>query len=97
MYRDCRLLSRRIHGRRVVVDVEARVVRFSQGEFEVSIPNGVREQLISGNWDSLRRQLLDAEEDVVGLAAGLPYTASLLLFVKRKTLQRWDGSLCLIV
>mgnify|MGYP006229590531 FL=1 len=59
----------------ITVDVEARVVRFSQGEFEVSIPNGVREQLISGNWDSLG-QLLDAEEDVAALAAGLPYTAS---------------------
>ncbi|MEE2628120.1 MAG: 3-isopropylmalate dehydratase small subunit [Candidatus Latescibacterota bacterium] len=59
----------------ITVDVEARVVRFSQGEFEVSIPKGVREQLISGNWDSLG-QLLDAEEDVAALAAGLPYTAS---------------------
>ena len=59
----------------VVVDVEARVVRFSQGEFEVSIPNGVREQLVSGNWDSLG-QLLDVQEDVALLAAGLPYTSS---------------------
>ena len=60
---------------KVVVDVEARIVRFSEGEFEVSIPNGVREQLVSGNWDSLG-QLLDAQEDVAALAAGLPYTAS---------------------
>ena len=59
----------------VVVDVEARVLRFDQGEFKVSIPNGVREQLVSGNWDSLG-QLLDAQENVVGLAAGLPYTTS---------------------
>jgi 3-isopropylmalate/(R)-2-methylmalate dehydratase small subunit len=60
---------------KVVVDVEARIVRFSEGEFEVSIPNGVREQLVSGNWDSLG-QLLDAQEEVAALAAGLPYTAS---------------------
>ena len=59
----------------VVVDVQARVVRFGQGEFEVSIPNGVREQLVSGNWDSLG-QLLDVQEDVAVLAAGLPYTSS---------------------
>ncbi len=59
----------------IVVDVEARTVRFDGGEIAVSIPNGVREQLVSGNWDSLG-QLLDAEEDVQALAAKLPYATA---------------------
>ncbi len=59
----------------IVVDVEARTVRFDGGEIAVSIPSGVREQLVSGNWDSLG-QLLDAEEEVKALAAKLPYAKS---------------------
>ena len=56
----------------VTVDVEACIVCFSGREIDVSIPDGVREQLISGNWDSLG-QLLDAEKEVDALATGLPY------------------------
>jgi 3-isopropylmalate/(R)-2-methylmalate dehydratase small subunit len=59
----------------VVVDVDARSVRFEGGEIAVSIPNGVREQLVSGNWDSLG-QLLDADSEVAALAAKLPYATS---------------------
>jgi 3-isopropylmalate/(R)-2-methylmalate dehydratase small subunit len=59
----------------VVVDVDARSVRFDGGEIAVSIPNGVREQLVSGNWDSLG-QLLDADSEVAALAAKLPYATS---------------------
>jgi 3-isopropylmalate/(R)-2-methylmalate dehydratase small subunit len=59
----------------VVVDVDARSVRFEGGEIAVSIPNGVREQLVSGNWDSLV-QLLDADSEVAALAAKLPYATS---------------------
>lgn len=57
----------------IEVDLEARVVRYSGGEIAVEIPDGAREQLVSGNWDSLG-QLLDAEEAVVATAKGLPYT-----------------------
>ncbi len=59
----------------VVVDVDARSVCFEGGEIAVSIPNGVREQLVSGNWDSLG-QLLDADSEVAALAAKLPYATS---------------------
>jgi 3-isopropylmalate/(R)-2-methylmalate dehydratase small subunit len=59
----------------VVVDVDARSVRFEGGEITASIPNGVREQLVSGNWDSLG-QLLDADSEVAALAAKLPYATS---------------------
>lgn len=57
----------------VEVDLEARIVRYSGGEIAVEIADGAREQLVSGNWDSLG-QLLDAEEAVAATAKSLPYT-----------------------
>jgi len=63
----------------VTVDVEARIVCFSGKEIDVSIPDGVREQLVSGNWDSLG-QLWDAEKEVDALAAELPYTTSFVAY-----------------
>ena len=59
----------------VEVDLEARVVRYSGGEIAVEIPDGAREQLVSGKWDSLG-QLLDAEQAVAAKAKSLPYTTS---------------------
>ncbi len=59
----------------IAVDIEARIVRYKGGEIAVEISDGAREQLVSGNWDSLG-QLLDAEEAVAATAKNLPYTTA---------------------
>ena len=57
----------------LVVDLEARKVRYVGGAVAADIADGPREQFIKGNWDSLG-QLLDAGDLIGETAAGLPYT-----------------------
>ena len=57
----------------LVVDLEARKVRYAGGAVAADIAGGPREQFIKGNWDSLG-QLLDAGNQIGETAAGLPYT-----------------------
>ena len=57
----------------LVVDLEARKVRYAGGAVAADIADGPREQFIKGNWDSLG-QLLDAGDQISETAAGLPYT-----------------------
>tara|TARA_B110000438_G_scaffold226514_1_gene220744 strand:+ start:123 stop:728 length:606 start_codon:yes stop_codon:yes gene_type:complete len=57
----------------LVVDLEARKVRYAGGAVAADIADGPREQFIKGNWDSLG-QLLDAGDQIGKTAAGLPYT-----------------------
>ncbi len=56
----------------VTVDVAASQVRFGAESFAVSMPEGVRTALVSGQWDFLS-QLLEAEADVKKTAGELPY------------------------
>ncbi|HIG53352.1 MAG TPA: 3-isopropylmalate dehydratase small subunit [Candidatus Latescibacteria bacterium] len=57
----------------LVVDLEARKVRYAGGAVAADIADGPREQFIKGSWDSLG-QLLDAGDQIGETAAGLPYT-----------------------
>ena len=57
----------------LVVDLEARKVRYVGGAVAADIADGPREQFIKGNWDSLG-QLLDAGDLIGETAGGLPYT-----------------------
>ena len=57
----------------LVVDLEARKVRYVGGAVAADIADGPREQFIKGNWDSLG-QLLDAGDLIGETASGLPYT-----------------------
>ncbi len=57
----------------LVVDLEARKVRYAGGAVAADIADGPREQFIKGSWDSLG-QLLDAGDQIGETAAGLHYT-----------------------
>jgi 3-isopropylmalate/(R)-2-methylmalate dehydratase small subunit len=59
----------------VNLDLEKQTVSFSGGSFQATIPNGPREQFMSGNWDSLG-QLLEGSDQIDAAAARLPYTAN---------------------
>ena len=59
----------------VTLDVAAQEVRYSGGAIRATIPDGPREQFLSGSWDSLG-QLLEAEEEIDAAAGRLPYIAN---------------------
>ena len=58
----------------VVIDLEARQVRWAGGQVAVDIADGPREQFLKGSWDSLG-QLLAAGDQVENTARELPYVA----------------------
>ncbi len=57
----------------LVIDLEARRVRWADGEVAADIADGPREQFLKGGWDSLG-QLLAADDQIGQTAARLPYT-----------------------
>jgi 3-isopropylmalate/(R)-2-methylmalate dehydratase small subunit len=58
----------------VTVDVAKREVRFGDKTIALSIPDGPREQLVSGLWDTTG-ELLEAKAQIEQTAAKLPYFA----------------------
>ena len=56
----------------VTVDVEGRAVRFGSDSVAAGIPDGTRDQFITGTWDALG-QLLESREDIDKTVASLPY------------------------
>jgi 3-isopropylmalate/(R)-2-methylmalate dehydratase small subunit len=59
----------------LVLDLAAQTVRFSGGVIRAAIPEGPRQQFLSGDWDSLG-QLLAAGGQIEATARRLPYIAS---------------------
>jgi 3-isopropylmalate/(R)-2-methylmalate dehydratase small subunit len=58
----------------LTVDVEALSATYRGRTYRVSMPDGVRKQLLEGTWDATR-VLLAAAEDVEATARRLPYVA----------------------
>ena len=56
------------------IDVEAQTVVFGSDSITAALPNGPREQLVTGTWDALG-QLLEAVDEVESTAGKLPYVA----------------------
>jgi 3-isopropylmalate/(R)-2-methylmalate dehydratase small subunit len=56
----------------VTVDVEKREVRFGDQRIALTIPDGPREQLVSGLWDTTG-ELLEGKTEIARTAATLPY------------------------
>jgi 3-isopropylmalate/(R)-2-methylmalate dehydratase small subunit len=62
----------RAHGDAVSVDVEKQEVRFGDRVIKASIPDGARNQLVNGTWDSTS-VLLEAGAVIEATAGKLPY------------------------
>ena len=58
--------------RELTIDVAAQTVRFDDLSIEATLPAGLREQLIKGEWDALG-QLLTASGEIAARAESLPY------------------------
>ena len=58
----------------VVIDLEARSVTSRVGAVAANIPDGVRRQLLEGNWNATH-VLLDAGDAIEAAAARIPYLA----------------------
>jgi 3-isopropylmalate/(R)-2-methylmalate dehydratase small subunit len=58
----------------VSVDLDARQVRFGSKVLAASIPEGPREQLASGRWDTTG-ELIEGRAQIEQTASGLPYFA----------------------
>ncbi len=58
----------------VVVDVEKQEARFGDRVIKATVPDGPRNQLVAGTWDSTA-VLLEAGAAIEGTARGLPYVA----------------------
>jgi 3-isopropylmalate dehydratase small subunit len=56
----------------VVVDLEARTVSSRAGTFAATLPDGVRLQLLEGNWNATQ-VLLDAGDAIEAAAARIAY------------------------
>ena len=56
------------------IDVEAQTVVFGSDSITAALPDGPREQLVTGTWDALG-QLLEAVDEVESTAGKLPYVA----------------------
>lgn len=59
-------------GLEMEIDVEAQSARFDGRTVAATIPEGPREQLVTGTWDALG-QLLEAGEEIGRMAQRLPY------------------------
>ncbi len=59
----------------LVVDVEAREVRFGEQKIPVTQRDSARDALIKGRWDAIG-ELIDGTPDVKATAAKLPYMAA---------------------
>ena len=59
----------------VEVDVEAQTARFGGGSMAATMPEGPREQLVTGTWDALG-QLLEAGDEIGRTARSLPYLSA---------------------
>ena len=59
----------------VEVDVEAQAARFGGASMAATVPEGPREQLVTGTWDALG-QLLEAGDEIGRTARRLPYLSS---------------------
>lgn len=56
----------------VLLDVEARLVRFGGWTLPASLPDGVRHQLLTGTWNAMG-VLLEAADEIDRVARNLPY------------------------
>ena len=56
----------------LTLDVASGSIRFGDRSVEASIPDGTRDQLVSGTWDALG-ELLQNEEEISRTAGRLPY------------------------
>ncbi|MFC4991392.1 3-isopropylmalate dehydratase small subunit [Rubritalea tangerina] len=56
----------------VAVDLEAKTVRFGEEVFVMDMPDGAREALVNGKWDTIG-ELADNGEAIAQTAASLPY------------------------
>ena len=56
----------------LTLDVASGSIRFGDRTVEASIPDGTRDQLVSGTWDALG-ELLQNEEEISETAGRLPY------------------------
>lgn len=56
----------------VLLDVEQRLVRFGERSIPAMIPDGARNQLLTGTWNAMG-VLLEAGNDIDRLAGNLPY------------------------
>lgn len=54
------------------IDIEAKTLKFRAGELPIEIPDGVRHQLLAGNWNATS-VLLEAGDAIERTAAALPY------------------------
>jgi 3-isopropylmalate/(R)-2-methylmalate dehydratase small subunit len=54
------------------VDLTDMTVRFGNESVAISMPEGARQQLLTGHWDPTA-ELLDAKEEIANTAAQLPY------------------------
>lgn len=61
-------------GRELSMDVAAQTIHFGDQSIQGMIPDGPRDQFVTGTWDVLG-QLVDAEEQIARTAAQLPYVA----------------------
>ena len=59
----------------LTLDVAAQTITYKEGAIQCAIPDGPREQFVSGTWDALR-QLLDAGSAIDDTAAQLPYATA---------------------
>ena len=61
-------------GRRLVLDLAARVFRAGEKSFDVALPDSAREAFLSGRWDPIGL-LLDRYGEVEAVAGKLPYVS----------------------
>jgi 3-isopropylmalate/(R)-2-methylmalate dehydratase small subunit len=59
-------------GQELILDIGEQLVRHRGGTIQATIPDGPREQFLSGSWDSLG-QLLEAGGQIEAAARRLPY------------------------
>ena len=58
--------------RKIVLDVEAQLVRLGDRAISARVPDAARKQLLAGSWNATA-VLLDAGEEIERVAMGLPY------------------------
>ncbi len=56
----------------MVIDLEQMQLSFGDKVFQISMPDGAREALVSGKWDSIQ-ELVENETQIDAVAATLPY------------------------